>query len=177
MEALHHSFKEFYEVDEPNSLPFNQTPERIGEVSGYIAIPIKRNARQSILNEETPIKQFVNELLHKSNESKPKNIVGASSSTYLCFERALYSHIQEVTKQDLEKVDKILREHERILNLDDYYTNDASLKPNPVSLNMKQDQMILSHFPSDAQWNTLNQLRIHAGSPERTNAGISKLAM
>jgi hypothetical protein len=62
---------------------------------------------------------------------------------------------------------------------------DLLAKPT-VGLNLSAKYMgdslkrFLSHvelvLPSESQWETLNLLRIHAGSPERSAAGIDKIA-
>nr|KAJ3421735.1 pH-response regulator protein palA/rim20 [Polyrhizophydium stewartii] len=53
---------------------------------------------------------------------------------------------------------------EHDIRLEDYYPAESS--PHPLA----------ALLPSDSQWYALNQMRIHAGLPERSTSGIDKLA-
>jgi hypothetical protein len=169
VEEIHHSFKELFEATEVGSLPFNQILEKqkgAGETSTFISIPIKRNARR--LPSKSNKSNIFKELLNPNLESISLPQV---SYAYLNFEKALIPHILLTNTEDSSKTINLLLEHEKQLKLDDYYGEIHANHSNSTL----QDKLVLSHFPSDSQWYAMNQLRIHAGCPERSLGGIEKL--
>jgi hypothetical protein len=172
---IHHSFKELFEAKQPELLPFNQILDKTkgaGESTTFISIPIKRNARKlpSKANKMNALKELLNPGVDSDNCSNQLNY------SFLNFEKALMPHILLTASNDSSKTIKILLEHEQQLKLDDYYVDLPSIGTTSSASPKFDEKLVLSHFPSDSQWYTMNQLRIHAGCPERSMAGVEKLA-
>jgi hypothetical protein len=170
---IHHSFKELFEAKQPELLPFNQILDKTkgaGETTTFISIPIKRNAR-TLPTKSNKI-HALNKLLNPAVESD--SVSNQLNYSYLNFEKALMPHILLTASNDTSKTIKILLEHEQQLKLDDYYVDLPSM--NNSTPQRFDEKLVLSHFPSDSQWYTMNQLRIHAGCPERSMMGIEKMA-
>jgi hypothetical protein len=174
-DEYHHSFKEFYAVKDPYSLPFNKTPENTrgtGETSTFVGIPVKHNAH-TLTNVKLASNGIMSKWFRNIPEGSPESFsVNTNQKFYfLNFEKALMPHLVINSASQTAKTLKILLEHEEQLKHDDYYTE---LKD--VHFESRNENLVLSNFPSDSQWYQLNQLRIHAGCPERSLLGIEKLA-
>jgi hypothetical protein len=174
----HHSFTEFYGVKNPEALPYNTTPENtkgVGEKSTFIGLPVKHNARTIINGKIAGAKNSFMKLFQAPDleaSLEEAKIDPSIKYYFLNYEKALMPYLVVNSAIQTQKTLKILLEHEEKLKLEDYYVelgDYSKAKRDP-------DNLILSHFPSDTQWYKINQLRIHAGSPERSFAGIEKLA-
>ncbi|KAJ3269210.1 bck1-like resistance to osmotic shock [Terramyces sp. JEL0728] len=175
---VHHSFKELYEAINPADLPFNHEPDYndgAGEATTFIALPVKRNARK-IGNQAK--KSLIATL--KLAVTNPNLIDEQDQYTYLDYEKALMPYILSTTADDSAKTLKILLEHEEKLKLDDYYVDSINATIQHTKEELKNrtydNHLVLSNIPQKTQWYSLNQLRVHAGSPERSASGINRLA-
>jgi hypothetical protein len=163
----HHSFKELFAATNPESLPFNQNSDQagggVGENSSFLSLQLKRNARTVPNSALLPIQNAFKHLMNpgaKHDEYKVScNQVESGKRensyryAYLDFQRALVPHI----------------EGSSAATIDEYYTDTAAMQPSSPPLHF-------AHFPTNSQWYLLNQLRIHAGAPERSLAGIDKMS-
>lgn len=175
---VHHSFKELYEAINPSDLPFNHEPDYndgAGEATTFIALPIKRNARK-IGNQAR--KSIITTL--KLAVTNPNLVDEQERYTFLDYEKALMPYILSTTADDSAQTLRILLEHEEKLKLDDYYVDSITPEIQQTKEALKNktfdNHLVLSNMPQKSQWYTLNQLRIHAGCPERSAAGINRLA-
>ena len=166
--APHHSFKEFYETQDSGKLPFNQDPPRlIGEKSDFISLPIKRNAKMfGAAKKEFKLKDIYRD---------PRKTLPDNEGSYLSFEKALLRHMNSMNEESNAKISNLITLSKHEAEGEDYYMEMASLRPNQKLLNSKEEDLILSHFPTPNQWRALDQLRVHAGRPERSKNGISML--
>ncbi|KAJ3321894.1 hypothetical protein HDV06_003760 [Boothiomyces sp. JEL0866] len=175
---VHHSFKELYEAISPADLPFNHEPDYndgAGEATTFIALPVKRNARK--IGNQAKKSILVALKLAVTN---PNLIDEQEQYTYLDYEKALMPYILSTTADDSKKTLKILLEHEEKLRLDDYYVESINPEIQQTKEALKNSvfdsHLALSNIPQKTQWYALNQLRIHAGCPERSSLGINRLA-
>ncbi|KAJ3361920.1 pH-response regulator protein palA/rim20 [Kappamyces sp. JEL0680] len=173
-ESVHHSFKELYHCSQPESLPFNQATDQpvggAGEVSTFVSLPIKRNARTVPNSALYPIQNAFKQLLNPSAAHEQYRSLGSQLENgkreegfryaFLNFETALMPHIEGSHASMNKKT-----------TIDDYYS-DRSVIASQASL----PNLHFAHFPTPSQWYLVNQLRIHAGAPERSADGIEKLA-
>ena len=167
--STHHSYKEFHEAKDSEKLPFNLDPPRlIGEKSDFLSLPIKRNAKLF----GSAKKEFKLQDIYKD----PRKVVPEEEGAYLSFEKALTRHIDEITNEDSSKIHRILSSSQNMTESDEYYMDIKTLRPNHNLLNRKEDDLVLAHYPSSTQWALMDQLRIHAGRPERSENGITMLA-
>ncbi|KAJ3301565.1 pH-response regulator protein palA/rim20 [Kappamyces sp. JEL0829] len=176
-ESVHHSFKELYHCSQPESLPFNQATDQpvggAGEVSTFVSLPIKRNARTVPNSALYPIQNALKQLLNPSAAHEQYRSLGSQLENgkreegfryaFLNFETALMPHIEGSHASMNKKT-----------TIDDYYS-DRSVIASQASL-AALPNLHFAHFPTPSQWYLVNQLRIHAGAPERSADGIEKLA-
>jgi hypothetical protein len=150
----HHSFKEFSQATEPHKLPFNASPDRTegaGEATSFLKLPFKRNARL-LKNKSQPFPIA----LFKTDEEY----------TYLDFEQCLKPWILGSVVRDCDTTRRMLEKEDA---LNGVKVNAALKATEGMSLELG------GYCPSPSQWYLLNQLRVHAGAPERSNEGIDKL--
>ena len=162
----HPSYSHLYDVKNAEAFPFNQGTVSCAhqEKTTFLALSIKRNslAMRTPLLEKVAAslsslfaKPAMTELINAADKS------GKAKMDLVDFKKTLMPLICTIGQDDL------LTRPTIGLNLSAKYMGD-SLK------------RFLSHvelvLPSESQWETLNLLRIHAGSPERSAAGIDKIA-
>ena len=144
----HHSYKEFYDAKDPEKLPFNQTPSRLaGEKSDFISLPVKCNS---------PMQRNKKEFTLSDLYRDPRKAAPIDDDSCLSFEKAIRKYMTNTVVE------------EEIISSSTHAIPGTG-KPRV------EDSPTLGHFPSSSQWTTLDQLRIHAGSPERSENGITML--
>ena len=186
----HHSFKELFETKSAQELPFNQAVDHAaggaGEFSTFISIPIKRNAR-TVPN--SSIKNVFKTLLlnSSSNHSEYAQQEGNLQDfrfAFLDFKAALLPHIDgprgsrvnhdlHLEQNDAKNNSQSSGEKDQF-GLEEYYFPNAD--SDAILLQEETPSLHFTHLPTPSQWYIMNQLRIHAGTPERSMAGIDKLA-
>lgn len=149
-----HAFKEFQEIQDATKLPFNDSPDRTkggGAASTFLAMETKRNAK-----------------LLKAKSVSALDYKYEKMYTWLDFEKALGPYILGNSYRTANDTKMLIEKQFSISG-----TNNGTQVAQKSSDN--EAKLFKMHWPSPAQWYQLNQLRIHAGTPERSMEGISKL--
>ncbi|KAI8818759.1 BRO1-like domain-containing protein [Fimicolochytrium jonesii] len=222
----HPSFSRFFEAPFSDRIPFQNGPEISfnGEVSTFLAIPIKRNDRLLSANAgESPSGGSFMSLLKAKNKSPvPGGSIGGlkpSSMRFLDFKRALLPSMlmavrnmqpHGVSEKDGDNASEAdggygsYRSSSSVTEVAELHT-DPTAQPSAMLADMenalangssdsdsgidrteleKAEERIRVQLlqatglllPTDSQWYLLNELRIHAGAPERSEAGIERLS-
>ena len=153
----HHSYKEFYDAKVPEKLPFNQTPPRLaGEKSDFVSLPVKCNS---------PMQRNKKEFTLSDLYRDPRKAVPIDDDSCLSFEKAIRKYMSNTVVEE---------EMKSTLNCNEPISSGTHTIPG-TGIPRIEDSPMLGHFPSSSQWTILDQLRIHAGSPERSENGIAML--
>ncbi|KND02105.1 uncharacterized protein SPPG_02603 [Spizellomyces punctatus DAOM BR117] len=215
--VIHPSFSRFFEAPYSEHIPFQDGPNISfnGEVSTFLAVPVKRNDRllsSQVASGPHPAApgSFISLLKSKSTNSttgSSGSIGGlkASAMQYLNFKRALLPSMLALLSR--MHVDKDLMQSNTAQR------DSTTLEPsNPARMDVQTDpaapaKLLLSEagtylaeeqigntgdaeehlrreaiyttgllLPNEAHWYSLNELRIHAGAPERSEVGIERLS-
>jgi hypothetical protein len=164
------SFNTFYDTLDTNALPFNDRPDASSnsEASCFLAPPVKTNTTVTEPHAPTVAKIATQKLSlfakalqgqEKEEEEKPAVL------SYVDFKAALLPSMLNCIN-DLANNDFGVLEEEAA-NDDMSIASDAS-----------RQQLLktaLTLLPGESQWYQLNQLRIHAGGPERSDEGAEQL--
>lgn len=163
------SFSTFYDSTETSNLPFNDGNDATSnsETSCFLA-PLSKANSYTTLNQKSNKLSLLVKALHL-NDSTNKPI-----DQYLDFKKLLLpsmlSSIQSITNKLQAPVCIIQHDHE---------TDESTVVKEEDSSTFQSKSNLfksaMSLLPTDSQWYLLNQLRIHSGSPERSDLGIEKL--
>ena len=161
----HPSYSMYYDAVDTESLPFNQGPATSAhrEKSTFLALPMKRNSiamKIGLIPKWTSqLKEFISKSLPASNTP---DLAVAIETGFLDFKKALFPIICTIQPDDLAQKDT---------SGSDIYS--APALGDSVKQFLNHIELIL---PTEDQWQKMNNLRIHAGSPEASEEGLSKLA-
>ncbi|KAJ3017941.1 hypothetical protein HKX48_003267 [Thoreauomyces humboldtii] len=225
--VIHPSFSRFFEAPYSDHIPFQDGPEVSfnGEVSTFIAVPVKRNDRLLSANvgsgQQLGSPGNFMSLLRSMNKSSHSGGAGSagglkpSSMRFLDFKRALLPsmlaavrnmhpevrqndtldsgaeaasrnvssrnlHPDPMTTDAAAQSELLLADEENVGPEDD----DQSSVWNVGKVEQEEEERIRGQLlrttglllPTETQWYLLNELRIHAGAPERSEAGIERLS-
>ncbi|TPX59823.1 hypothetical protein PhCBS80983_g02237 [Powellomyces hirtus] len=227
--VIHPSFSRFFEAPYSDHIPFQDGPEISfnGEVSTFIAVPVKRNDRLLSSNIGNPAAPgtFMSLLRTMGKNPGPGGPVGGLKTTsmrYLDFKRALLPSMlaavrnmhpeirnERLPGSDVDRISEIgnpSRPQSRSVSQQrsraelDLHTSPVAL-PELIATGLDDaDETASNHLagneaereeervrgqllratglllPTETQWYLLNELRIHAGAPERSESGIERLS-
>ncbi|KAJ3119504.1 hypothetical protein HK100_000288, partial [Physocladia obscura] len=197
--GAHRSYHALYDAAKPSAIPFNSASlsSLIVESSRFLSLPVKRNEKlrdQSNLNILQTVARNIKRAI------SPARISNSSTGSALNSRRSQSASPVSRNTQDLEseslaldfkrhlipilirtpprnEIDAITTPEVPVLqlNLTTNANQSRQLRKAPIYSVPEQKRAVLN-LPSSSQWANLNALRVHAGSPERSEEGIEKLA-
>jgi hypothetical protein len=144
---------------------------RNGEGSSFMSIPVKRNHLPSDPSSIPLLKRKKNRTLFSS--------IPLGNETYFDFKHCLLPHIVVAaappsSRAQIEQV--VMAPSRRASEVASMPENSPNgQEDRKKGLLELQDILSSPLVPQDHHWYALNQLRIHAGAPERTEQGVEKL--
>ena len=162
------SFNTFYETLDTNALPFNDRPDAScnTEASCFLAPPVKTNTTVTEAHPPNAVKTatqklslFAKALQGQEKDEEEKPVVLPFVDFKAALLPCMLNCINNLANNDF---------------LDEQESNDTA----SIASDSSRQQLLktaLTLIPSDSQWYQLNQLRIHAGGPERSDEGTEKL--
>jgi hypothetical protein len=139
------SFSHFYDTNEQGYIPFYHGAES-QPVTHFLSVPVKRNVLQPSPNQVDLAKKR-NSIFYKAFFLKP---------------------IDEQTEKMLLWSQYVDFKGSLMATIDPF-------PPAAEESGWKIPEARHQSWPNDSQWAAVNQLRIHAGAPERSDEGIEKL--
>ncbi|KAJ3251037.1 Rhophilin, Rho GTPase binding protein [Chytriomyces hyalinus] len=187
------SFHHLFEVAHPSQIPFNHGPciAFNAEAQKFVSFPTKRNA-VLLVNEgsaqsgagqmlralaalsASPPKRHAS-IPHLNQAQAPRSgvdLVSAEKEGSFDFERVLTPVMTEMLANTQQTANNA--NSSPALN-QSASVGDFGSRRRPIDYKLEEQRRILLQFPTPSQWSTINSLRTHAGSPERSSDGIEKL--
>ncbi|KAI8615588.1 BRO1-like domain-containing protein [Chytriomyces sp. MP71] len=168
------SFHHLYEAATPQHIPFNLGPNFNADVQKFLFIPTKRNAPFRTNRHDLAQGNVVNRALAALRGSPSAGNVNEAAAQdhaiFLDFERFLMPVINEALASDAHLGARWAPGDSGSLQRCDT-VSEFGVSRRPVEDFRKTKALV----PSQSQWAHLNSLRMHSGSPERSEVGIKKL--
>ncbi|KAJ3229993.1 hypothetical protein HDU81_004826 [Chytriomyces hyalinus] len=193
MAAAPFSFHHLFEVAHPSQIPFNHGPciAFNAEAQKFVSFPTKRNAvllvnegsaqsgagqmlrALAALGASPPKRHLSIPQLNQAHASRSGvDLTSPEKEGSFDFERVLTPVMTEMLANTQQTANNANSSPALNRSSSD---GDFSSRRRPFDYKLEEQRRILLQFPTPSQWSTINSLRRHAGSPERSSDGIDRL--